>query len=161
MNKAYLLIGGNIGDRKDYLEQARRQITIKAGPVIQASHLYETAAWGKTDQEAFLNQALLITTNLKPEALLNILLEIELELGRKRLEKNGPRTIDIDILFYDDIVLNSSRLALPHPAMQHRRFALEPLAEIAPLFQHPVFNKDIVTLLNECKDQLPVHKLNN
>lgn len=161
MNKAYLLIGGNTGNRQLYLQEARNQIALQAGALLKASKIYETAPWGKADQDAFLNQALIIETTLAPQPLLEILLAIELDLGRLRREKYGPRTLDIDILFYDDIVLNTSTLVLPHPALQQRRFALQPLAEIAPQLQHPLLKKDVAVILEECSDPLEVYVLNN
>lgn len=161
MNKAYLLIGGNTGNRQNFLQQARDYIQQRAGSVRCASKIYETAAWGKTDQNAFLNQVLLIETTLEPQLLLETLLEIELQLGRIRQEKYGPRTMDIDILFYNDIVLQTPTLTVPHPALPDRRFALQPLAEIAADYVHPVLNKNIQTLLADCTDTLEVCELQN
>lgn len=161
MNKAYLLIGGNTGNRQLYLQQARNQVALQAGTIVSASQIYETAAWGKTDQDAFLNQALMIETSHPPQQLLEILLAIELDLGRLRNEKYGPRTLDIDILLYDDMIWNTNTLVLPHPALPQRRFALQPLAEIAPQLEHPLLKKDIQTILSECDDPLEVHVLNN
>lgn len=161
MNKAYLLIGGNTGNRQYYLQQARNYIQKLAGLVRCASKIYETAAWGKTDQNAFLNQVLLIETTLEPQHLLETLLDIELQLGRIRHEKYGSRTIDIDILFYNDIVLQTPTLTVPHPALPDRRFALHPLAEIAADYVHPVLNKNMQTLLTDCTDPLEVCELDN
>lgn len=159
MNKAYLLIGGNLGDRMDALKQAILAIGEKAGQIKRLSSLYETAAWGKTDQPAFLNQCLLIETELDPLSLLTVLLGIEKEMGRIREEKYGPRTIDIDILFFNHLVYRSSGLSIPHPDMAHRRFVLAPLAEIAGRFRHPVRKKTISALLKACPDALPVKRL--
>jgi len=159
MNKVFLLIGGNMGDRLQNLHQAITLISASAGPVIQQSAVYETAAWGKTDQATFLNQALLLTTSLTAQELLTTLLLVEEEMGRRRMEKNGPRVIDIDIIFYNDVVMDEPNLTIPHPQLQNRRFVLVPLNEIAPALVHPIFHKTIEELLEECKDDLAVKKL--
>jgi len=159
MNKVFLLIGGNMGDRLQNLHQAISLIAASCGPVIQQSAVYETAAWGKTDQAAFLNQALLLTTSLTPHELITTLLSVEEQMGRRRMERNGPRVIDIDIIFYNDLVMHEPHLTIPHPQLQNRRFVLIPLNEIAPAFVHPVFHKTIAQLLEECEDDLGVDKL--
>jgi 2-amino-4-hydroxy-6-hydroxymethyldihydropteridine diphosphokinase len=159
MNNVYLLTGGNIGDRLQNLEEACELIEEKAGKVVTRSSIYETAAWGKTDQASFLNQVLCITTPLAAEELLQELLAIELKLGRRRTEKMGPRTIDIDILFYGNEVISNSELEVPHPRMASRRFVLTPLEEIAAHFVHPVLHKTIHELLQECPDELEVKRL--
>lgn len=158
MNKAYLLIGGNMGNRQQNLDRAVGLLRL-LGRVKQQSGLYETAAWGKTDQPSFLNQALLFDTALAARGLLQAVLNIEEEMGRKRAEKYGPRIIDIDILFYNSDVVNEPGLTIPHPEIQNRRFALEPMFEIAPAYQHPLLKKTIAELLNDCPDELPVKKL--
>ena len=156
MNKAYLLTGGNMGNREKNLARAKSLIAEQAGRVTRASALYETAAWGKTDQPSFYNQALEIETSLSPKELLKVLLEIEKKLGRQREEKYGPRTIDIDILLYGDQIINDPHLRIPHHELQNRRFALTPLAEIGPGLMHPVFSKSITELLAICTDTLEV-----
>lgn len=156
MNTAYLLTGGNMGNREENLAQAREAIQEHCGKIKAASSLYETAAWGKTDQPSFLNQALYIETKLTPRQLLKQLLKIEEEIGRKRKEKYGPRIIDIDILFFNDEIYDSPSLKIPHPEIQNRRFVLAPLAEIAPEFVHPVLKKSITELLSITGDQLGV-----
>ena len=159
MNKAYLLTGGNEGDRFLHMKQARANIEHICGQLLMVSSLYETAAWGKTDQSDFLNQILLVETNFGPEALLNAILSIEERGGRKRTVKNAPRTIDIYILFYNNLVLEKPGLSIPHPRIADRRFVLEPLDEISPDFKHPVLKKTIHQLLLECKDELGVKKI--
>jgi len=156
-----LLIGGNTGNRHQNLENAVIHIGSECGKVIVTSPIYETAAWGKTDQDAFLNQAILIETGLDPDHLLQAILSIELKMGRYRQEKYGPRIIDIDILFYNDIIINDPLLTIPHPALPQRRFALAPLCEIAADYIHPVLKKTIKVLLDECPDPLEVEKLDN
>ena len=159
MNKAYLLTGGNEGNRRLHMQQARANIELICGQVLLVSSLYETAPWGKTDQADFLNQVLLVDTRLTPRALLQAILTIEEKSGRKRTIKNAPRTLDIDILFYDDLVIDESGLSIPHPRIPDRRFVLEPLNEISPGFIHPVLGKTIHQLLLECTDQLGVKKI--
>lgn len=159
MNKAYLLIGGNMGDRLNYLEQARNAIKSSVGSIVMLSPVYETDAWGIEDQPAFANQALLVETPLSPQDLLKQLLLIEETLGRRRTIKYGARIIDIDILFFNNDIINERNLTIPHPALQHRRFALIPLNEIAPGVYHPIIKKTVTQLLHECSDTLQVRKL--
>ena len=158
MNDAYLLTGGNIGNRLVSLQQACMKIEKQAGTVLKKSAVYETAAWGITDQNLFLNQVLLVSTPLPPEELLHTLLNIEQELGRKRIMKMGPRIIDIDILFYNNKIISTPVLTVPHPQIANRRFVLTPLNEIAPCFVHPVLQKTIRELLEICPDELEVKK---
>ena len=159
MNNAYLLIGGNMGNRLQNLHQAIELLAGECGPVQQVSAVYETAAWGKTDQPAFLNQAVYLTTALTAHQLLTSILGIEEQMGRRRMEKFGPRIIDIDIIFYNDAVIDDAALTIPHPHMQHRRFVLTPLQQIAGGLVHPVFDKTVTQLLNECADELEVTKI--
>lgn len=159
MNKAYLLTGGNLGNRLDNLYKAADYMEQYCGKIICKSSVYETAAWGLEDQPDFYNQVLLINTALSARELISQLLTIENKMGRKREVKMGPRTIDIDILFYNDSVINEPDLVIPHPRMQDRRFVLMPLAETAPDFIHPVFHKKISQLLLECADRLNVYKI--
>ena len=159
MNKAYLLTGGNMGNREEILGKALALIREYCGTIRAMSSIYETAAWGKNDQPSFLNQAIEIHTDLQPRQLLRQILKIEKQIGRVREEKYGPRIIDIDILFYNDEVHNYPLLKLPHPEIQNRRFVLFPLVEIAAEFIHPVLKKTIAELLAICPDKLEVSKL--
>lgn len=153
MNFAYLILGGNIGDRLRNLELSRKLIREVAGPVIKESSVFITAPWGNTDQPDFYNQAIHINTLLSPSELLEKLLQIEAANGRIRDEKKwAERTIDIDILFYNNEMINEPHLKIPHPHIQDRRFVLAPLAQIAGSFIHPVLNKSIDSLLKDCED---------
>lgn len=158
MHIAYLLTGGNSGNREEYLGQARAALG-EQNVLLAASALYQTAAWGKEDQPDFYNQALKIQTVLEPVQLLEHVLAIEQRLGRTREIRYGPRTIDIDILFYDGAVIHEPHLVIPHPQIEHRRFALQCLADIAPALVHPRLNRSITQLLQDCADPLPVHRL--
>jgi 2-amino-4-hydroxy-6-hydroxymethyldihydropteridine diphosphokinase len=160
MSPVYLLIGGNMGDRMEYLQLATNAIHQQAGRIISRSAIYETEAWGLTNQDKFLNQALCIETLLSPKELLQILLQIEQDLGRKRETRYGPRIIDIDILFYGQEIISEPHLKIPHPEIQNRRFALQCLDDIAPEFRHPVLHKTIAQLLAECADPFVVNKFN-
>jgi 2-amino-4-hydroxy-6-hydroxymethyldihydropteridine diphosphokinase len=159
MNLAYLLIGGNLGNRYANLQNALHQIEKVCGKILELSAIYETAAWGLTNQPSFYNQAVIIETNLTPKSLMEQLLSIETNMGRIRSIKLGPRIIDLDILLIDQLILNTELLTLPHPSMVQRRFALMPLAEIAPNLVHPILQKTIQELLLFCVDQLDVQKL--
>jgi 2-amino-4-hydroxy-6-hydroxymethyldihydropteridine diphosphokinase len=159
MNRAYLLTGGNLGNRLNNLIDACKLIEQYCGKIVQQSAIYKTAAWGITDQPDFFNQALEIQTELSPEQLMQMLLMIEGQMGRKRVVKMGPRIIDIDILLFNNEIIHQSHLTIPHPRLHERRFALTPLAEIAPGIIHPVIHKTIHQLLLECTDTLNVHKI--
>jgi len=158
LHESFILLGSNMGDRSLLLKEARMQIAKKAGTILQTSGIYETAAWGKESQPSFLNQVLLIETPLHPEQLMQTLLSIEIEMGRVREEKMGPRTIDLDILFYDELVHNSDTLIVPHPLLQFRRFVLLPLSEINPSKIHPLLMQTVEQLLANCNDPLKVEK---
>ncbi len=160
MNHAYLLIGGNLGDRLAYLAQAKKGIEQAGNTLIQASSIYETAAWGLEDQPSFYNQALHILTPQPAVALMQQLLDIEAEIGRTRTVKMGPRIIDIDLLLFNDEIHHTPFLTVPHPRLPERRFALAPLAEIAGDYIHPELHTSIFQLLRKCTDTLDVHKIN-
>ena len=154
MARIFLLTGSNLGNRLEFLQTAKTELRKRVGNLIQESSIYETAAWGKTDQADFLNQVLELETELKPEEILEINQEIEKAAGRNRKEKWGARELDIDILFYEDLVLETPELTIPHPQLHNRRFTLMPLAEIASEFMHPVFRKTVAELLKNCPDKL-------
>jgi 2-amino-4-hydroxy-6-hydroxymethyldihydropteridine diphosphokinase len=157
MNNVYLLIGGNLDDRVKNLSNSIDWIEKEVGPILKKSSIYETAAWGVTEQPSFLNQVLFVSTKLSAEDVLKTILSIEEKMGRKRVEKMGPRTIDIDILFYNDEIISFPNLSVPHPHIANRRFVLEPLAEIAPALVHPVLQKKTIELLKDCPDTLEVN----
>jgi 2-amino-4-hydroxy-6-hydroxymethyldihydropteridine diphosphokinase len=146
----YLSLGSNVGDRDAQLREAQARLSAE-GRIVAASSFYETEPVEFTDQPWFLNCAVALETSRTPQELIRTILEIEKEMGRQRLQNKGPRTIDIDILLFGDTVLDSPQLTIPHPVMQHRRFVLEPLAEIAPEVLHPVLKKTI----RELRDALP------
>jgi len=157
---AYLLLGGNLGNREANLKKAIELLNDKIGKVIASSSLYETAAWGKTDQPAFLNQAIALQTNLSALEVLDLALGIEQELGRVRKDKWGERLIDIDLILFGNEIINiPDKLQVPHPHMQSRKFVMEPLAEIAPDVVHPVLGETILSICRNIDDPLEVKKL--
>ncbi|WP_295794994.1 2-amino-4-hydroxy-6-hydroxymethyldihydropteridine diphosphokinase [Mucilaginibacter sp.] len=159
MNRVFLLLGSNLGNRQLYLQQAIELIGTHFAPVAKTSSIYETQSWGKTDAPDYLNQVVMLETEVPASELLRKILDIELMLGRKREEKWGSRTIDIDILFYGDEIIDDKNLQVPHPELHNRRFTLEPLAEIAPGLLHPLLKKTILDVKNNLKDSLIVKKL--
>ncbi|PWL27423.1 2-amino-4-hydroxy-6-hydroxymethyldihydropteridine diphosphokinase [uncultured Roseivirga sp.] len=156
MSGIYLLLGSNIGRRLKNLDRAKELIVSNGIIIKKESQIYETAAWGNEDQEAFLNQVIEIETKKSPQRLLQITQLIENEMGRVRYEKWGKRLIDIDILYFDDLIFQENDLSLPHPGIADRRFTLVPLVEIASEMVHPVLEKTQAELLSVCEDQLEV-----
>jgi 2-amino-4-hydroxy-6-hydroxymethyldihydropteridine diphosphokinase len=146
----YLSLGSNVGDREAQLRAAQARLSA-VGRVVVASSFYETEPVEFTEQPWFLNFVLALETSKTPQQLMTAILRIEEEMGRRRTQKKGPRSIDIDILLFDDIIMDSTNLTIPHPALQQRRFVLEPMAEIAPEVVHPSLKKTI----RELRDTLP------
>jgi len=162
MNTAYILLGGNIGDVRANFTKVEVFLISDGIKITNKSSIYVTKAWGKENQTDFLNQVLEIEITLNANELLTKLLEFEREIGRIREEgkKWLERAIDIDILFFnDEIINNPPTLIVPHPYIQERKFTLVPLAELTPNFEHPIFKKTINVLLNECIDPLEVKKV--
>lgn len=155
-----LILGGNLGDRFRYMNEAKALIAAHMGTIKLTSSFYETEPWGFEHEQLFLNQAVLIETDLLPHALLEQIKAIELGLGRIRdKERYSARTIDIDILFYDNLIQDNAELIIPHPRIASRRFVLEPLAEIVPELIHPIYHKTVKQLLLECDDSCKVRRL--
>ncbi len=155
----FLLLGTNLGDRIDNLNEALKSIQTGVGKIAKLSSVYETSAWGKTDQPPFLNLAVEVMTQLNPEDVLNYVLSIERQMGRQRKEKWGERIIDIDILFYESDIYSLPRLVVPHTQVANRRFTLIPLNEIAPKLMHPILKRTIEQLLADCPDNLEVTRI--
>jgi len=152
-----LHLGSNLGNRLLNLKQAISGISQEIGVVTNQSSIYLTQAWGKTNQPDFLNQTILALTDLSPQGVLKTILEIEEKIGRVREKKWGPRIIDIDILFYDELVLETPELTIPHPQIPKRNFVLIPTMEVFGNFIHPVFNLSIEELYLRCRDQGEVY----
>ncbi len=152
-------MGGNQGRVDETMRQATKMIEATLGRVVQQSSIYATKAWGPIPQPDFLNQAIEVQTVFPPEFVLNSILKIEKYFGRKRDVKYGPRTLDIDILFYGNCIVNRTHLSIPHPEIQNRKFALIPLNEMRANFVHPILKKTMSQLLKECKDELDVIQL--
>jgi len=155
----YIGLGSNMGDRQAYCEEAVRLVSrFPATSIIRVSSLYETAPIERTDQDWFINCVVAVRTSLSPQELLRACQEVEQFLGRKRTVRFGPRTIDMDILFYGDRIIQEPGLTIPHPRAHERRFVLEPLAEIAPETEHPVFRKTVVQILKELQNPQEVRR---
>jgi 2-amino-4-hydroxy-6-hydroxymethyldihydropteridine diphosphokinase len=159
MNTIYLLLGSNMGNSNEQLLLAQKNIEDCIGKITLSSSLYSTAPWGNTNQADFLNQVLIVETPLTAVKVLKSVLAIEKKMGRVRTIKNAPRIIDIDILFFNNEMVQQKNLVIPHPEIQNRRFVLTPLAELMPAFVHPILKKSINQLLIACKDSLNVQKI--
>ena len=151
-NLAYLLLGSNLGKRNEILTAAKIVLEENNIKIIESSKLYKTAAWGLTDQPAFLNQVIKIETELNAFDLLKVSQQIENDFGRQREIKFGARTLDIDILYFNEEIINDENLIIPHPQIQNRNFTLIPLVEIADDYIHPILKVTNKKLLEICKD---------
>ena len=162
MKQTVLLLGSNIDNRLDLLASAISLIIAQIGQLVAASSIYESDPWGYDSKNPFLNQALLIKTNLSPEKVLETCLSIEAELGRKRLKNKAyaDRNIDIDILLYEELIVCTNNLEIPHPRMHQRKFCMEPLTEIAPNWVVPTFQKTTSQVLALCSDHSKISTLN-
>ena len=157
--ETYLLLGSNLGDRELFISRAKKRIQEDIGKIISSSSIYESEPWGMNDANLFLNQALLVETTLSAEEVLVNILNIEKQLGRRRSQGHySSRCIDIDILFWGNLVVEDDQLTLPHPRIQERRFVLTPLFELNPELVHPVLQNNIESLLAACSDNLMVRK---
>ena len=146
MSFAYIALGSNLGDKEKNLRRALLLLTQQGVEIVRVSNFLSTEPYGVTDQPQFLNAVACVRTSLAPLALLDVLLATELAMGRVRLRHWGERNIDLDLLLYEDVVLDTQRLRLPHPDMQNRDFVLLPIAEIAPELKHPTLQKTIYEL---------------
>ena len=156
IHTAFLGLGSNLGNRKVNIEEAIRRLGVRDSPLVQASPVYQTEPLGIVPQGSFLNLAVRIETRLTPVNLLGLCQEIETSLGRERTIRSGPRTIDLDILFYDALILSEPNLIIPHPRLHLRRFVLIPLSDIARDLVHPVLHQTIGDLLSQCSDRAEV-----
>ena len=157
-NHLILSLGGNQGDIKKTFLSAKNSITQEIGIIIKESSIYQTQAWGVENQPDFLNQVIVVETKLSATTILEKCLAIETELGRKRMKRWGERTIDIDLLFFNNEIIQTENLQIPHPRIAERNFILHPLDEVIPEFIHPVLNKSINQLKIDCPDGLKVFK---
>jgi len=161
MTKVFILLGSNLGDKFVLINKAINLLVLEAGELITASDIFFSAPWGYDSTNHFYNAVIQMETNLNPDELLQKCIEIEQKLGRKEKEKPEyeDRIIDIDILFYGQQIIHLPDLTIPHPRMHLRKFTLLPLRQIAPDFIHPIFQKSISQLLNECEDDSKVEML--
>lgn len=151
MHTAYVAFGSNIGEKENYIKRALEKIEERKIKIIKVSPIYETEPYGVLDQDSFLNGVVKIETNLTSENLIKELLLIEEQLDRVRERRWGPRTIDLDIIFYDDLIINKNNLIIPHKDMENREFVLKPLCDIDKNFIHPVLKKSVKQLYDELK----------
>ena len=159
MNEVYILLGGNLGDKSKIFEETRKLIGERIGLVTKQSSVYVTEPWG-FESELFWNQAIVVETVLSPYEILQQTQDIEIKMGRiKQSDSYEARTMDIDLLFYNDLELNTSDLTLPHPKMGERKFVLIPLNEIAPDKRHPVSGLKVQEMLRLCTDPLKVERI--
>lgn len=155
--KAYIALGSNVGDRSLHLEQAIEHLENALEiPVSERSHVYLSEAWGVTEQNDFYNQIIVFETDLSPEAMLKTCQDVEVAMGRDRMQKWHARNIDIDLLFLGELERSSSSLTLPHPMIEHRNFVLVPMMELAPQLMHPILGKNIEELYLQTEDMLEV-----
>lgn len=161
MEKLVLILGGNLGDREKLIVEARNSLQQKLGPIISASKIYETAAWGGASEGNYLNQVLVLETDLEPLKILEIIQSIEQALGRERIQKWGNRTMDIDILYLGNQLIDKPQLTVPHPYISARKFVLVPLVEILPDFIHPIHQLSHLHLLQQLHDDLDVLEFNS
>jgi len=153
MNRVFLLTGSNIGDSNALIDKAVDEICRQLGLVVQKSHIYRSESWGYKSSQQFLNQCIEIETELGPQLLIDTILEIEEKMGRVRTSQGySDRKIDIDILFFNNEIIEDDRLSIPHPRFHLRKFALLPMAEIAGDFVHPLLKKKVSELLISCED---------
>jgi len=158
MQLVYFLLGSNLGDRNKYLKEASQLLEQTVGRKTRSSSVYETQSWGVANLPDYLNQVIEMETNLLPEFILEKTQAIEEKLHRQRTNKWQSRTIDIDILFYNKVILNLPKLKIPHPELQNRMFTLAPLDELIPDFVHPILKKTVHQLKQEVNDGLLVKK---
>ncbi|MCW6109056.1 2-amino-4-hydroxy-6-hydroxymethyldihydropteridine diphosphokinase [Clostridium sporogenes] len=151
MHTAYVAFGSNIGEKENYIKRALEKIEEREIKIIKVSPIYETEPYGVLDQDSFLNGVVKIETNLTTEDLIGELLNIEKQLDRVRERRWGPRTIDLDIIFYDDLIINEKDLVIPHKDMENREFVLKPLCDIDENFIHPVLKKSVRELYDRLK----------
>lgn len=160
MNKVFLCIGSNLGDRLANLKEAVLRIDGVIGKVTDSSSVYETEPWGFESADQFYNMVIETETALSPSGVLGAILMIEAQLGRLRTEEQySSRSIDIDILFYNNLIMNEEALKIPHPHLHKRKFVLVPLCEISPRLVHPALKKTIAELLESCNDKSEVRQL--
>jgi 2-amino-4-hydroxy-6-hydroxymethyldihydropteridine diphosphokinase len=158
LHNCILHLGTNIGAKTNNLQLAEMMISSRIGNISKSSEIYKTAAWGKEDQDDFLNKAIISQTNLTPDEVLSEIHIIEAKLGRQRIEKWGPRIIDIDIIFYGEKIIKKPNLIIPHPHLTNRNFVLIPLMDIIPEFVHPELEQSITELNELCTDTSEVRK---